>query len=170
MIEFVASGSPRALSRTIEEFAADQRLVSAIVVPWESDATNLSMAVTAVTGDGWAIEHTNLGTIRLTDLGNDRTRFAARSGRSEPPRSAEGRRAVRPLRPAASRPTPARVMTDSSDAAARRQRSCFASRKRASRTSVTPSRVSRRRTCVRIGARPGDILKITGRNAGGRAR
>ena len=63
MIEFVASGSPRALSRTIEEFAADQRLVSAIVVPWESDATNLTMSVTAVTGDGWAIEHTNLGTI-----------------------------------------------------------------------------------------------------------
>jgi hypothetical protein len=77
MIEFVASGSSRALSRTIEEFAADQRLVSAIVVPWESDATNLTMSVTAVTGDGWAIEHTNLGTIRLTDLGNDRTRFAA---------------------------------------------------------------------------------------------
>jgi hypothetical protein len=77
MIEFVASGSPRALSRTIEEFAADQRLVSAIVVPWESDATNLTMSVTAVTGDGWAIEHTNLGTIRLTGLGNDRTRFAA---------------------------------------------------------------------------------------------
>jgi hypothetical protein len=77
MIEFVASGSARALSRAIEEFAADQRLVSAIVVPWESDATNLSMSVTAVTGDGWAIEHTNLGTIRLTDLGNDRTRFAA---------------------------------------------------------------------------------------------
>ena len=77
MIEFVASGSPHALSRTIEEFAADQRLVSAIVVPWESNATHLSMAVTAVTGEGWAIEHTNLGTIRLTDLGNDRTRFAA---------------------------------------------------------------------------------------------
>ena len=26
--------------------------------------------------DGWAIEHTNLGTIRLTDLGNDATRIA----------------------------------------------------------------------------------------------
>jgi hypothetical protein len=76
-MEFIASGSPRALSRAIEEFAADQRLVSAIVVPWESDATNLSMSVTAVAGDGWAIQHTNLGTIRLTDLGNDRTRVAA---------------------------------------------------------------------------------------------
>ena len=41
MIEFVASRLSPALSRTIEEFAADQRLVSAIVVPWESDATNL---------------------------------------------------------------------------------------------------------------------------------
>ena len=76
-MEFITSGSPRALSRAIEEFAADQRLVSAIVVPWESDATNLSMSVTAVAGDGWAIEHTNLGTIRLTDLGDDRTRVAA---------------------------------------------------------------------------------------------
>jgi hypothetical protein len=85
MIEFVASGSPRALSHTIEEFAADQRLVNAIVVPWESDATNLSMSVTAATGDGWAIEHTNLGTIRLTDLGNDRTRFFAEPDDQVPP-------------------------------------------------------------------------------------
>jgi hypothetical protein len=29
-----------------------------------------------VKADGWAIEHTNLGTIRLTDLGNDATRVA----------------------------------------------------------------------------------------------
>jgi hypothetical protein len=77
MIEFVTAGSPRALSRAIEEFAAEERLVNAIVVPWESDATNLSISVTAVSGDGWAIEHTNLGTIKLTDLGNDRTRFTA---------------------------------------------------------------------------------------------
>ena len=74
MIEFVASGSPRAVSRAIEEFATGQRTVNAIVVPWESGPTTLSMSVTAVTGDGWAIEHTNLGTIRLTDLGNGRTR------------------------------------------------------------------------------------------------
>ncbi len=45
-------------------------------MPWESDRTTLSMAVTAVKADGWAIEHTNLGTITLTDLGNDVTRVA----------------------------------------------------------------------------------------------
>jgi hypothetical protein len=73
MIEFVASGTPRVVSRAIEEFAAGQRTVSAIVVPWESDRTTLTMSVTAVTGEGWAIEHTNLGTIRLTDLGNEHT-------------------------------------------------------------------------------------------------
>src|SRR5262245_503324 len=92
MIEFITNGSPRALSRAIEEFAADQRLVSAIVVPWESDAMNLSMSVTAVTGDGWAIEHTNLGTITLTDLGNDRTRFAAEADdqrRPDQPKAAQ---------------------------------------------------------------------------------
>ena len=76
-MEFITSGSPRTVSRTIEEFAADQRLVSANIVPWESDASNLSMSITAVTGDGWAIVHTNLGTITLTDLGNDQTRVAA---------------------------------------------------------------------------------------------
>lgn len=50
--------------------------MSALVVPWESDATRLNMAVTAVKADGWAIEHTNLGTITLTDLGDERTRVA----------------------------------------------------------------------------------------------
>ena len=35
-------------------------------MPWESDASTLSMAITAVKIDGWAIEHTNLGTITLT--------------------------------------------------------------------------------------------------------
>jgi type II secretory pathway component GspD/PulD (secretin) len=62
-IEFVADGSPKVVSRAIEEFARAQGHVTAIVVPWESDATTLSMAVTAVKSDGWAIEHTNLGTI-----------------------------------------------------------------------------------------------------------
>jgi hypothetical protein len=85
MIEFLASGSPGAVSRAIEECAAEQRTVNAIVVPWESDRTTVSMSVTAVTGDGWAIEHTNLGTIRLTDVGNDCTRVdAAADDRSDP--------------------------------------------------------------------------------------
>jgi hypothetical protein len=68
-IEFIAAGSPTAASRAIEECARGQGNVSAIVVPWESDASVLSMAVTLITGDGWAIEHTNLGTIRLTAAG-----------------------------------------------------------------------------------------------------
>ena len=83
MVEFVACGTPRAVSRAIEAYAADQRSVSALVVPWESDDAALSMAVTAVAGEGWAIEHTNLGTIRLTALENDRTRVAvARDARA----------------------------------------------------------------------------------------
>lgn len=75
-LEFVAAGSPPSVSRAIEEFAAAERSVNAIIVPWESDRVTLSMAVTSVKADGWAIEHTNLGTIRLTDLGNDRTQVA----------------------------------------------------------------------------------------------
>jgi hypothetical protein len=76
ILEFTASGSPRDLSRAIEEFAIGQGSLNAIVVPWESDQATLSMAVTSVKGEGWAIEHTNLGTIKLTDLGNDLTRVA----------------------------------------------------------------------------------------------
>jgi hypothetical protein len=75
-IEFVADGSPRVVSRAIEELARSQGHLTAIVVPWESDAGTLSMAVTAVKSDGWAIEHTNLGTIRLVDAGQDRTGVA----------------------------------------------------------------------------------------------
>ena len=59
----------RDLSRAIEEYAKTQGSVSALVVPWESSATTISMAVTSVRADGWAIEHTNLGTITLTDEG-----------------------------------------------------------------------------------------------------
>src|ERR1700688_1168205 len=76
ILEFTASGSPRDLSRAIEEFATGQGSLNAIIVPWESDQLTLSMAVTSVKGEGWAIEHTNLGTIKLTDLGNDTTRVA----------------------------------------------------------------------------------------------
>ena len=75
-MEFVASGSPHVVSRAIEEYATSQGNLSAIVVPWESDRDRLSMAVTAMKGDGWAIEHTNLGTITVTDLGNGATRVA----------------------------------------------------------------------------------------------
>jgi hypothetical protein len=74
-LTFTAAGSPRAVSRTIEEYARGQG-VNALVVPWESDGGTLSMAVTAVKSDGWAIEHTNLGTIRLVDAGSERTEVA----------------------------------------------------------------------------------------------
>jgi hypothetical protein len=76
ILEFTAPGSARAVARGIEAYAAERRVVSALVVPWESDATVLSMAVTSTRGDGWAIEHANLGTIALADLGGDRTRIA----------------------------------------------------------------------------------------------
>jgi hypothetical protein len=81
ILEFTAAGSPRELSRAIEEFATGQGSLNAIVVPWESDQVTLSMAVTSVKGEGWAIEHTNLGTIQLTSLGitgpgNEMTRVA----------------------------------------------------------------------------------------------
>src|SRR5882672_9082501 len=78
-IEFTATGSPRVVSSAIEQYATGHGSLNAIVVPWESDPVTLSMAVTSVQGEGWAIEHTNLGTIRLTDLGNDKTRVAIAS-------------------------------------------------------------------------------------------
>jgi hypothetical protein len=73
---FTATGSPRVVSRAIEECARAQGGVNALVVPWESDGKTLSMAVTAVKSDGWAIEHTNLGTIRLIDAGPELTEVA----------------------------------------------------------------------------------------------
>jgi hypothetical protein len=75
-LTFTATGSPRAVSRAIEEYARTDGHVSALVVPWESEAGQLSMAVTAVKSDGWAIQHTNLGTIRLMDAGPERTEVA----------------------------------------------------------------------------------------------
>jgi hypothetical protein len=79
IIEFTVPGSPRVVSRAIEQYATGHGSLTAIVVPWESDDLTLSMAVTSANADGWAIEHTNLGTIRLTELTNDLTRvtFAA---------------------------------------------------------------------------------------------
>ena len=76
IIEFTANGSPRVVSSAIEQYATGHGSLNAIVVPWESDRVTLSMAVTSAKSDGWAIEHTNLGTITLTDLGNDATRVA----------------------------------------------------------------------------------------------
>jgi hypothetical protein len=74
LFEFVTPGSPRAVSGAIEQLAIGQGSLTAIVVPWESDRTSLSMAVASSQGEGWALEHTNLGTVRLTDMGNETTR------------------------------------------------------------------------------------------------
>ena len=76
MIEFTASGTPREVSRAIEQYATGQGSMTALVVPWESQGATLNMAVTSVKTDGWAIEHTNLGTISLTPLDEGRTRVA----------------------------------------------------------------------------------------------
>jgi hypothetical protein len=75
-LEFTAMGTPATISRAIEQYTVGKGSLSAIVVPWESQAGSVSMAVTSTTGEGWAIEHANLGTIRLTDLGDGKTRVA----------------------------------------------------------------------------------------------
>jgi hypothetical protein len=74
LFEFVTSGSPRTVSGAIEQLAAGVGSLTAIVVPWESDRTTLCMAVASTQGEGHALEHTNLGTVRLADLGNETTR------------------------------------------------------------------------------------------------
>jgi hypothetical protein len=76
LAEFTAHGSARPLSAAIEACAAERRLVNALVVPWESAATTIRMAVTSSKTDGWSIEHTNLGTIALDELGDGRTHIA----------------------------------------------------------------------------------------------
>jgi hypothetical protein len=75
-IAFVANGTARLLVDAIEQWAQAQGHVSAVVVPWEGTPTTTSMAVTSVRADGWAIEHTNLGTITLTDRGDGTTALA----------------------------------------------------------------------------------------------
>jgi hypothetical protein len=90
-MEFVANGSAGAVARAIEQYAHAQGRLSAIVVPWEGTATTVSMSVTSVKTDGWAIEHTNLGTITLSDRGNGTTAVAMardNSDRSEKDRLA----------------------------------------------------------------------------------
>jgi hypothetical protein len=74
LFEFVTAGSPRVVSGAIEQLAIGLGSLTALVVPWESDRTTLCIAVASTQGEGWALEHTNLGTVRLTDLGNESTR------------------------------------------------------------------------------------------------
>ena len=72
-LEFTAKGTPKELALAIEQYAHGQGSVTAIVVPWESSHAMLSMSVTSVKTDGWAIEHTNLGTITLAEAGTETT-------------------------------------------------------------------------------------------------
>jgi hypothetical protein len=74
LFEFLTPGSPHAVSGAIEQLAIGLGSLTAIVVPWESDRSTLSMAVASTQGEGWALEHTNMGTVRLTDMGNEMTR------------------------------------------------------------------------------------------------
>jgi hypothetical protein len=74
LFEFVTPGSPRAVSGAIEQFAIGLGSLTAVIVPWESDRTTLTMAVASTQGEGWALEHTNIGTVRLVDMGNETTR------------------------------------------------------------------------------------------------
>jgi hypothetical protein len=74
LFEFTTPGSPRVASGAIEQLAIGLGSLTALVVPWESDRTTLCIAVASTQGEGWALEHTNLGTVRLTDLGNESTR------------------------------------------------------------------------------------------------
>ena len=74
LFEFVTAGSPRVVSSAVEQLATGQGSLTALVVPWESDRTTLCMAIASTQGEGWALEHTNLGTVRLTDMGNETTR------------------------------------------------------------------------------------------------
>ena len=74
ILAFTAAGSPKQLAEAIEQHGRQHSTLQATLVPWESARDTVSMAVTSVRADGWAIEHTNLGTITLTDLGNQLTR------------------------------------------------------------------------------------------------
>ena len=79
LFEFVTPGSPKVVSSAIAQVAGGVGSLSAIVVPWESDRTTLSMAVASTQGEGHALVHTNLGTVRLTDLGNRRASKCSRT-------------------------------------------------------------------------------------------
>jgi hypothetical protein len=76
LLQFTVPGSPRDVARAVEEFAVGLGSLTAIVVPWESDRTTLVMTVTSTQGEGRFLEHTDLGTVRLIDLGNASTRVA----------------------------------------------------------------------------------------------
>ena len=160
----------RLVSRAIEEYAPRPGMVNAIVVPWESTREALSMAVTAAKSDGWAIEHTNLGTIRLTDAVKNAPIVSITRRASRPSANSSSSPPLRSIRPQVQRPVSRRRMTVPSGDP-RRPRRCrppsqpprsrFASRKPASRTSAMRSPASRRPTSRASARSPGDVLKIS---------
>ncbi|HWW85807.1 MAG TPA: hypothetical protein VNZ26_19555 [Vicinamibacterales bacterium] len=79
LLHFLAGGSPKEVAQAIEDHARSLQGLQALVVPWESHGTTLSMAVTSVTGEGWAIEHKNLGTLRLEEVAAGRTQVTVSS-------------------------------------------------------------------------------------------
>jgi len=90
IVHFTAQGPAKSLASAIEAYALAQGHVSALVVPWESSPTTLNLAVTAVRAEGWAIEHTNLGTVTVTDNGGTSTRVVV--SRAEAGSDADGSR------------------------------------------------------------------------------
>ena len=85
ILEFTVSGPAAAVASAIEQCAVERRIVSALVVPWESGDGRLSMAVTTTKGQGWAIEHTNLGTITIEETDDGRTRVTVLALAPTPP-------------------------------------------------------------------------------------
>jgi hypothetical protein len=76
ILEFTATGPASRLAGAIEQYVQGRGALHVLVVPWESEPGRVNMALTSVNRDGWAIEHTNLGTITLTDLDQSLTRVA----------------------------------------------------------------------------------------------
>jgi hypothetical protein len=74
LLNFTVSGSPHEASRAVQECSVGHGSLSAIVVSWESDRSTVTIAVTSTQGEGFALQHTDLGTIRLTEAGRDMTR------------------------------------------------------------------------------------------------
>ena len=74
LLNFTVPGSPREVSPGGLECALGQGSLSANVVPWESDRSAVTIAVTSTQGEGFALQHTDLGTIRLTEAGSEMTR------------------------------------------------------------------------------------------------
>ena len=150
-IEFVANGSPKVVSRAIEEFARGQGHVTAIVVPWESDGDHAEHG-------GHRGQERRLGDrahqpgdhpARRRGTGPDRRWPSPPSCRTIPSRSSSPRSSTassgRSRAGFTSNPSSHDHLVRRSRAGPRRRPRCLpprrsAWRRRASRTSATPSR------------------------------